>query len=191
MKNRNGFTLIEILAVIIILGIVMLITIPAVSKYILSSNRASYAADISAFLENIKSEYDMKDYGAYVKEGEIMIVPFEYVNFEKGNSLESPFGDYILDKSYATIIPERNGYQIYATVVDERRFGVVMKAYNELSREAIEEEIEDENILPWRAYFGVGNPFYHNGKEYRYCERRDIDTLEKSYEDAIIILCEH
>ena len=190
MKNRNGFTLIEILAVIIILGIVMLITIPAVSKYILSSNRASYAADISAFLENIKSEYDMKDYGAYVKEGEIMIVPFEYVNFEKGNSLESPFGDYILDKSYATIIPERNGYQIYATVVDERRFGVVMKAYNELSREAIEEEIEDENILPWRAYFGVGNPFYHNGKEYRYCERRDIDTLEKSYEDAIIILCE-
>ena len=188
MSNKRGFTLVEVLAVIIILGIVMLITVPSVSKYISSSNRASYAADISAFIETIKSEYDMKDYGDYVKSDEIMIVPFEYVNFEKGDALESPFGMYVLDKSYAVVVPERNGYQIYANVVDERGFGIVMKPYNELSREAIEEEL-GESIYPWRSYFSAANSFQHGGKNYTFCEKRDIDTLEKSQKDAIIILC--
>ncbi len=187
--NKKGFTLIEILAVIIILGVLMLITVPAVSRYIMSSNRASYAADISAFLETIKSEYDMKDYGNYVRDDELMIVPFEFVSFEKGNSLESPFGKYDLEKSYAVVVPERNGYQIYATVVDERGMGLEMKAYNEISRDSIEEEL-GEDMIPWRAYFSVSNPFNYNGKTYTFCEKRDIDTLEKSYEDAIIILCE-
>ena len=190
MNNKKGFTLIEILAVIIILGIVMLITVPAVSKYILNSNRASYAADISAFLETIKSEYDMKDYGSLLKEDEVMIVPFEFVTFEKGNSLESPFGDYVLEKSYAVIVPERKGYQLYANVLDERGMGVLMKTYNELSKESIEEELS-EMIVPWRSYFSSANLLSHNGKSYSYCETRDIESLEKKHKDSIIVLCEN
>ena len=189
MRNKKGFTLIEILAVIIILGVVMLITVPAVSKYILNSNRATYAADIQAFLETIKSEYDMKDYGSLLKEDEVMIVPFEYVTFEKGNSLESPFGEYVLEKSYAIIVPERKGYQLYANVLDARGMGVLMKSYNELSKEVIEEELE-EMIVPWRSYFSSAYSLNHNGKTYTYCETRDIKSLEKKQEDAIIVLCE-
>ena len=34
MRNRKGFTLVEILAVIVILAIIMMISIPAVSRWI-------------------------------------------------------------------------------------------------------------------------------------------------------------
>ena len=63
MKNEKGFTLIEALAVIIILGVVMIIAVPAVSKYILRSDKAVYASDITAYVETIRAKYEMKEYG--------------------------------------------------------------------------------------------------------------------------------
>ena len=42
MKNRKGFTLLELLAVIIILGILMGLAYMGVSRYIRSSNDALY-----------------------------------------------------------------------------------------------------------------------------------------------------
>ena len=44
MKNRKGFTLIEILAVIIIIGIIAIIAIPSISKYLNSSKDSTYSS---------------------------------------------------------------------------------------------------------------------------------------------------
>ena len=189
-KNNGGFTLIEILAVIIIIGILLLITIPAVTNYISSSRRSAYADDIIAFLDNVKAEYDMKEYGSYVKEDEIMIVPLEFVTFEKGNNLSSPFSDYVFDKSYVVIIPERNGYSLYANVVDNSGIGVLFKLYNELNKEAIEDRITN-NIKTWKSY--ITNNFTYNGNTYHMCDERRIKKEE--YPDAtkpaeVLVLCQ-
>ena len=188
-KNNKGFSLIEILAVIIILGILLIITIPAVSKYILSSNKASYAADIVALLETMKAEYDMKEYGSFVKEGEIMIVPFRYVTLEKGTNLSSPFGDYDLKKSYGIIVPERNGYQMYANVTDNNGMGVSMKSYNEMDKSVIQDGISS-SFLEYDQYLGntTTDHFSFGGYSYKECSRRQIK--KDSYSDAnVYILC--
>ena len=61
--NKKGFTLIEVLAVIVIIGILLIITIPAVSSYIDRANKSSYASNAAAYLDTIRSEYEMKEYG--------------------------------------------------------------------------------------------------------------------------------
>lgn len=189
MKKKNGFTLIEVLTVIIIIGIIMMVAVPAVSEYILRSDDASYASDVKAFIEDIKSAYQMKEYGELVKSDEVMIVPIENVEFEKGNSEESPYGKYIKSKSYIIIIPENNGYHFYANIVDESGTGVVMKQDNELNKEAVEKNITSK-INNWESYIEASNVFNYKGKNYSMCELRDIETLEMTREDAILVLCQ-
>lgn len=190
MRDKKGFTLVEIIAVLIIIGIIMIIAIPAVSKYILNSSRASYASDVQAYVETIRSEYEMNDYGDYVNDNEIMIVPIEQIVLEKGDSGKSPFAAYDYSRSYVLIVPERNGFNFYANVVDVRGIGVVMKSSNELNKDAIDEEITDEDIAPWESYKNRNYPLSYNGKYYSMCEIRDIETLEKKIEESIIVLCE-
>ena len=186
MKNEKGFTLIEVLSVIIIIGVIMIIAIPAVSKYIDRSNKASYASDALAYVETVRSEYEMKDYGEFLSKDELMIVPIEYIILEKGDG-NSPYAPFDFSKSYIIIVPERNGYQFYATMVDETGVGIIQKNSNELNRDAVEEGIS-ENVMPYQTYATTSSKLAFNGKTYKFLEKRDISTLEKSFDNAIIVM---
>jgi prepilin-type N-terminal cleavage/methylation domain-containing protein len=186
-KNNKGFTLMEILAVVIILGILLIIAIPAVSKYILNSDKSSYAADIIAIAETAKGEYDMKEYGSFLKENQLMIVPLQYITLEKGDSTKSPFGDYVTDLCYAIIVPERNGYQMYINMVDENGMGVSMKSYNELNKESIQDGIQNM-VTPYISYNSSDNKLNFKGTDYKKCGERQIKKEE--YENAsVLIMC--
>ena len=187
MNNKKGFTLIEVLSVIIIIGILMIIAVPAVSKYIDRSNKASYASDVLAYVETIRSEYEMKEYGEYLSDDELMIVPIKYITLEKGDAGNSPYGAYDYSKSYVIIAPERKGFQLYATVVDETGVGVIQKGSNELNRDAVQEDIGD-SILQYETYAGEDSTLSFNGKTYKYMERRDMESLEKNIADAVIVM---
>ncbi len=43
MKNKKGFTLVELLAVVVILGLIILVTIPAVNRFILNSKEKAFS----------------------------------------------------------------------------------------------------------------------------------------------------
>ena len=187
--KKNGFTLIEALAVIIILGIIMTIAIPAVSKYILQSDKSAYASDVIAYLETARGEYEMKDYGSYLKSNEIMIVPLKNIELEKGSSKESPFGKIDLDRSYILIVPEKKGYEFYATVVDDTGTGFIEKKQNELNKSVIQNDIKDE-IEPLATYLDSSKVFKFtiNDNNYEYSDIRNIDTYERQNLDADIII---
>ncbi len=175
MKNKKGFTLIEILAVIIIIGIIMIIAVPAVTKYIFKSNKSVYASDVSAFVESVRAEYEMKEYGTLLKDDEIMIVPIRHITFEKGDSKSSPYGEYDLNKSYVLIVPERNAYSYYATVIDSENIGLVRVRENEIGEDLVEEGVSSN--LPSLDVFNNPSTIYDfNGRAYRRIDVRTIDN---------------
>ena len=173
MKNEKGFTLIEALAVIIILGIIMIIAIPSVAKYISRSDKAVYASDISAYVETIRGKYEMKEYGAFLKSDEIMVIPIKHIILEKGDNQNTPYGEYDFNRSYVLVVPERNGYIYYATVIDSEKYGIINVPTNKIGEDAIEEEITEEIPL-LSSYNNPGSTYVYNNITYRRSDVRDI-----------------
>ena len=137
MKNKKGFTLIEVIAVIIILGIIMLVAVPAVSGNIISTRKARYSSDIKAFMETIQGNYTSKFYGPLVENDEIMVVPISESNLEKGDNESSPFGRYIAGQCYVIIEKTNYSYKYYAYFLDTSGYGVYEKEYDEINRHII------------------------------------------------------
>ena len=52
--NKKAFTLIELLAVIVILGILMIIAIPSVTKYINKAKKEAYIKSVAQIVDAIR-----------------------------------------------------------------------------------------------------------------------------------------
>ena len=51
--NKKGFTLIEVMAVLVILGVVLLIAVPSVSTYIVNSRKSNYYTTANSYVDTI------------------------------------------------------------------------------------------------------------------------------------------
>lgn len=57
MKKRNGFTLVELLAVIVVLAIIMIIAIPSVLEVMNSARRSSFALYVDKVTTAVQTQY--------------------------------------------------------------------------------------------------------------------------------------
>lgn len=98
-KKRRGFTLIEILAVIVILGILLTFAIPNVIKQVKIAKEKAFFTSVSRQVENIKADnvINNSDYCMY-----------DYQLDEKNENI---------DKMYVLVHMENNDliYSVYAT----------------------------------------------------------------------------
>ena len=99
-KRRRGFTLIEILAVIVILGILLSFTIPNIVKQVKLAKEKAFFTSVSRQVENIKADnvINNSDYCMY---------NYDDDNEKNGN----------IDKMYVLVHMEDNDliYSVYAT----------------------------------------------------------------------------
>ena len=56
MNNKKGFTLVELLAVIVMLGIIAFVAIPAVSSYLISSKNTTYSTYEKSMVDAAKNK---------------------------------------------------------------------------------------------------------------------------------------
>ncbi len=109
-KKTKAFTLIELLAVIIILGVLMIIAIPSVTTYISNSRKSAYidtAKNIVDGARNLVNEGKMEMYDTTAT----YYIPISCIKIETG--LKTPYGEFESDGAYVGVTFDGSGYNYY------------------------------------------------------------------------------
>lgn len=75
MKNNKGFTLVEVLAVLIIISLLLLVAIPNVSTILNNSKKETFISNASSFIRSFKAGFLARDYVVEGNESVICSVP--------------------------------------------------------------------------------------------------------------------
>lgn len=151
--NKKGFTLIEILAVIIILGIVGTIGIAAISRNI-ENSRKSATVDLGInYVESLRSMRAEDKLPYDLKYGEALLIPFKRingVNLEKAE--ETPYGKLIWEYCYVIIVNNDNKiYSYYLTMKDETNHAINNVEVNDLNDSSVV-SISDNSVIPYISF---------------------------------------
>lgn len=110
MKNNKGFTLVELLGVIVILSIIMLIAIPNVSSMLERNKRDQYITDAKKMVTIV--QYDIRK-GEVDKPAAGELVKVTLKELSTGDLETDADGvSYDEDNSYVVIV-RKNGYLVY------------------------------------------------------------------------------
>lgn len=90
-KNKKGFTLIELIAVIVIIGLLFVIAVPSVSKYMEQSKKQTLITTINNYINGVSIDINSNKY-LFRDSNIIYAVPIECIVLEKGGS--NPFGEW-------------------------------------------------------------------------------------------------
>ncbi len=152
-KQTKAFTLIELLAVIIILGVLMIIAIPSVTTYISNSRKSTYidtAKNIVGGVGNVVNEGKLGMYDTNTT----YYIPAKFIKTENG--LKSPYGEF--SEAYIGVIFNGKGYSYYWISNDTSGQGVKdITAVDKLNEEDITSGIKDSDIRGKIETTGIGN----------------------------------
>ena len=137
----KAFTLIELLAVIIILGIIMLIAIPSVTKSISSSRDKSYISSAKEFISGARTMVNTGELDVYNPEVTYYI-PISCISTENSGS-SSPYGEW--ENAYVVFTYEKTGYDYYWTSIDGAKQGIYLTSANLLDTKSIIRSAKDLN----------------------------------------------
>ncbi len=142
--NKKGFTLIEIIAVIIVISILLLIAVPSVSRYIEESRQKAYVATIKDTLVSAGSNLGKIDKKVINKETTYYI-PINCVETENGIP-KSPYNDF--DNAYIVVGWENNNFGLYFYGRDKSGVGVNSPVkISEFEVDDIKKNISKESIV--------------------------------------------
>ena len=97
MKNNKGFTLVETIAVIIILGIVLSIAVPSITNVVKSTNKNRMISDAETFISEVKEFVESDTIGNTPKDNKYKLVDI------KTKLSKSPYGKEYKKNSYVDI----------------------------------------------------------------------------------------
>ena len=108
VKNNKGFTLVETIAVIIILGVVLSIAVPSITNVVKSTNKNRMISDAETFISEVKEYVESDTIGNTPKDNKYKLVDI------KSKLSKSPYGgNYNMESSF--VIINNNSYTVCLT----------------------------------------------------------------------------
>lgn len=130
--NNKGFTLIEILAVIVILGIIMVIAIPNITENINQSKKTSYLVDAQRYVESARNIVETNKISVSSKDVTYYI-PRVCLPVEKGQ--KSPYADW--KGLYVVVTYDGLKHKYYITSLDKQGYAIDLTYVDDLKEEKI------------------------------------------------------
>lgn len=118
MKKR-GFTLVEILSVLVVLSLILAIAVPSINKYLNQSEDKAYKVQINMLLDATESYANTNTVLLPEKENEIIKITLGQLKSEDfvKNNIKNPYDDKFFDDSVTFSIMKKGNSYIYE--VDE------------------------------------------------------------------------
>jgi len=140
-KVKKAFTLIELLAVIIILGILMLVAIPSVTTYISNSRKEAYVDTVKQLIRATINKVNGGKLDIFDMDTTYYL-PVSCVTTE--NSKRTPYGDFV--NSYVVFTYDGVGFDYYYTGTDTSKVGILLTSYDIIDVDHIETGIKKSDI---------------------------------------------
>lgn len=99
MKNNKGFTLVETIAVIIILGVVLSIAVPSITNVVKSTNKNRMISDAETFISEVKEYVESDTIGNTPSDNKYTLEDIK----GKTKLSKSPYGEEYKKNSYVDI----------------------------------------------------------------------------------------
>lgn len=134
--NQMAFTLIELLAVITIMGILMLVAIPSISLIIENARKDTIISTIDAYIDSLKAEVASGTYDFEDPDATIYAMPIECIPMESGGS--KAYGEWMQASNdyWAYVLvqydSERKNYNYGFTFKDSTKHGLYPTEENNL-----------------------------------------------------------
>lgn len=157
--GKKGFTLVELLSVMVILGILITISGTAVSRYIHSSRIELFVDNALSDQEMISQDIVLERFQAPVEKTDVTIISTSLLNHEQGG-VSSPFGaDYVENKSYVAVInsgtSNKPHYKYYIAIQDEDRNALPLTEASELNSSLLVRNAKNRMELTIQSFCGT------------------------------------
>ena len=174
--RKKGFTIIEILAVIIIIGAISMIGVISINAYLANSEKDIYIANLKTFVKAAKDLYNSDRLAQEPRANEALIIPLELLELDQSAGYKSPYGTYIKESTYIIVTRENDQNTYYIVALDSGDIGINCVRENKLHRrEIIIDNIDIDKIKTLDQISFFGAVLELDGVEYQYAYDRNTN----------------
>lgn len=151
MKNK-GFTLVEVLAMLVVLGILMAVTIPNITGIVNQHKTNAIKSDVTKMVDSAKIKMSTDDDVKKPKNGQCVVFSLDYLNYNKDIGDGPHDGIYLDYDSFVIVKREGKAYKYYVRLVEKTEDGLY--GVSGVDSELITQE-SDNNIGPVDKELGI------------------------------------
>ncbi len=136
--NKKGFSLIELLAVIIIVGIIGTIGVIAISSYVGSSRKNAFVTMARNYADSASAMRTSDKLPVEPKNNQALILRVDNLTgVDQTDDYTSVYGELVLDNCYVAIVNNKHQFSYYVTLVEESGNVIYNTEYSLLDEDSV------------------------------------------------------